>query len=99
MPRSIFLGRVPKRGEALWTDADRAWAMALLTYEADLCSGCGHPRSETTETHNEFAYVGKAIRCHACAAVGKASDPFTVPGADARGLLIGITKRESEAPR
>jgi hypothetical protein len=95
----VFLGRVPKRGEALWTEADRQWAIALMAYEADVCSGCGHPRSETTQIHNEFAYAGEAIRCHACAAVARASEAFTVPGANARGLLIGVKRREPEVPR
>lgn len=89
----MFLGRIPKRHEALWLDEDRQWAIALLAYEADLCSGCGHPRSESTEAHNEFAYRGSAIRCHACATVARSSERFTVPGADARGLLIGVTRQ------
>lgn len=83
----------------MWTEDDRQWAVALLTYEADLCSGCGQSRSETTETHNEFTYVGSAIRCHGCKAVAAATEPFTVSGADARGLLIGVTRRDPGVPR
>lgn len=93
----MFLGRVPARGEPLWTEDDRQWAIALLTYEADTCSGCGQPRSEATAIHNEFAYVGSAIRCHGCAAVARASETFTTPGADARGLLIGVARRDRKA--
>lgn len=92
MPRSVFLGRIPRRGEPLWTDEDREWALALLAYEADLCSGCGQSRAETTDEDNEFSYTAQALRCHGCAAVARGSEPFTAPGADARGLLIAVTK-------
>jgi hypothetical protein len=90
----VFLGRVPVAGEPLWLEDDRQWAVALLTYEADLCSGCGQSRSETTAIGNEDAYAGSAIRCHGCKAVAIASEVFTVPGADARGLLIGVSRRD-----
>lgn len=90
----MFLGRVPTAGEPVWTEEDRQWAIALLTVEADTCSGCGQPRSETTVTAAEFGYVAEAIRCHGCAAVAKASDVFAAPGADPRGLFIGVTRRE-----
>lgn len=87
----MFLGRVPAAGEPLWTDDDRDWAMALLTYEADLCE-CGQPRSESMSSDNEFVYVGEAMRCHACKAVARATEPFAQPGADRAGLFISVTK-------
>lgn len=88
----MFLGRIPRRGEPLWTDDDRDWAMALLAYEADQCPGCGQSRAETTLPENEDAYTAAAIRCHGCKAVAHGSEPFTAPGADPRGLLISVTK-------
>lgn len=90
MPRSVFLGAVPVPGEPLWTAEDRAWAMALLEYEADLCSGCGQPRSESMAAQNEFEYRPQALRCHGCAAVAKESERFSGPTADTRGLMIGV---------
>jgi len=85
----VFLGRVPVPGEALWTADDRAWAMALLEYEADLCSGCGQPRSESMDKDNQFHYESTALRCHGCAAVAAESERWSSPR-DARGLLIGV---------
>lgn len=92
----MFLGRVPVVGEALWTDDDRAWAVALLTYEADLCE-CGQPRSESMDADSEYAYVAEPLRCHACRAIAHGAEPFAeTPGA-AQGLFIGVTKRTRRA--
>lgn len=91
MPRSIFLGRVPKRGEPLWTDDDRDWALALQAYEADLCA-CGQPRAESMSPDNEFGYDATPLRCHACAAVAKGGERFSEPGADPRGLFMSVTR-------
>lgn len=87
----MFLGRVPVSGEPLWTDDDRDWAMALLTYEADLCT-CGQPRSESMDADNEFTYRADALRCHACKAVARVGEQFAQPGADQAGLFISVTK-------
>lgn len=87
----MFLGRVPAAGEPLWTDDDRDWAMALLAYEADLCE-CGQPRSESMDPGNEFAYRTEAIRCHACKAIARGSEPFARPDANPHGLFISVTK-------
>lgn len=65
--------------------------MALLAYEADLCE-CGQPRSESMAADNEFAYAGEAMRCHACKAIARASEPFGQSGADHSGLFISVTK-------
>jgi len=48
VPRAVFLGRVVKRGEPLWLDEDRSWALALISHEDGTCGGCGEPLSETT---------------------------------------------------
>lgn len=69
MPRSIFLGRPwPEPGEPLWTDEDRAWAIALIFEESEVCPGCGQPISECIDPRNEFAYTVTSWRCHACTA-------------------------------
>lgn len=86
----MFLGRVPLPGEPLWTAADREWAMALLEYEADLCGGCGQPRSESMAAEHQFSYVPTALRCHGCAAVAQESERYAGPESDMRGLMVGV---------
>jgi hypothetical protein len=77
----VFLG---------WSDDDQAWAIALLEYEADLCSGCGQPRSESMDAGHEFDYHPTALRCHGCAAVAAESERFSGPTANTKGLMIGV---------
>lgn len=57
MPRSVFLG---------WSDDDRGWALALLAEEADECSGCGQPRSESYSEESEGRYTARVQVCQAC---------------------------------
>lgn len=65
--------------------------MALLEYEADLCSGCGQPRSESMAAENEDGYRPSALRCHGCAAVARESERFSsAPNANLKGLMIGV---------
>lgn len=91
MPRSVFLGRVVVPGEPLWLAEDRAWAVALLEYEADMCSGCGQPRSESMDAKHEEDYRPAALRCHACASIARASERFAAtPHADTKGLMFGV---------
>jgi hypothetical protein len=78
-----------------WTEEDREMALRLFEYEKSLCGGCGHPLSETTDPHNEFAYgpASPPIRCHRCTAVEIESDRHQEkphPGA----LHIPIVLRE-----
>lgn len=65
VPRSEFLS---------WPDDDRGWALALLALDADTCSGCGHPLSESMDAANQFAYRAEPVRCFACAAADTAAD-------------------------
>jgi hypothetical protein len=70
VPRSVFLGRPwPAPGEALWTDEDRAWALALQAEDAGTCGGCGQPRAESTDPANEGRYSAEAVECHGCVAM------------------------------
>ncbi|NUP49013.1 MAG: hypothetical protein HOW97_17160 [Catenulispora sp.] len=91
----MFLGRIVAPGDPLWTDDDRDWAMALMTYEADLCT-CGQPRSESMNADNEFAYAAEPLRCHACKAIARGSESFASAN-DAAGLFISVTKRTRRA--
>ena len=73
-----------------WPEDDQAWAIALLEYEADICSGCGQPRSQSMSAEHEFDYHPTALRCHGCAAVAMESERFSVPNANIKGLMIGV---------
>jgi hypothetical protein len=84
---------VPQPGEALWTDEDRAWALALLQVEADSCPDCGQPWSETSDIDNEYQYRAELHRCHACAAGAKAVSRFQKDRGDMSGLHVLITKK------
>lgn len=91
----MFLGRALGPGEALWTDEDRAWALALAVVEADSCPDCGHPWSETSRTDAESTYEAQVLRCHACAAGARAAGTFQENGGDIRGIHLSITKRST----
>lgn len=81
---------MPQPGEPLWTDEDRAWALALHAEEAEECPGCGLPMDETRSPDAEGEYVATRARCHACTPKErqKRIDADTDPG-----LYIGVTKR------
>lgn len=60
-----------------WTEEDRQLAVELADYEATLCPGCRHPRTETMNPENEFRYqVEPAIRCHRCTTSAKAMNKY-----------------------
>lgn len=84
MPRSTFLEK--------WTQEDRDFALALLAVEADLCPGCGHPRSQTTDPAMQDEYTADAIRCHGCKAVAVAAEPFSKPQ-HAAGIYFAVRPR------
>ena len=75
-----------------WTEEDRAWAIALLEVEADTCSGCGQPLSETTRAEAEGGYeVPPPTRCHACTALHTHQERY----ADAKpGLMFELERRK-----
>lgn len=80
----------------MWLDDDRDWALALLDLEADACDGCGQPRSESMDRENEYAYKAEPVRCHACAALARATRDFTAgdhPGSS-DGLAFTVRRRE-----
>jgi hypothetical protein len=63
--------------EPEWSDEDREMAMALASYEADLCGGCGHHLGETTRPENEGMYRARLpIRCHRCTASLEAQSTY-----------------------
>lgn len=59
--------------EREWTEQDFAEALALLKLEAETCSGCGEPRSESMHPDAEGGYkVDDPTRCHACTELERA---------------------------
>jgi hypothetical protein len=81
------MGRVVGPGEALWTDDDRTWAVALLEEEAEQCGGCGAPLEETTDPANEHRYTSAIVRCHRCTEQQSAAAAHHKSGADP-GFLV-----------
>ncbi|MEV6696222.1 hypothetical protein AB0M68_03540 [Streptomyces sp. NPDC051453] len=87
---------MPGPGEPLWLDEDRAWALALAHVEADVCSECGQPHSESTDEKNEFAYTAEMVRCHSCATIARTVQAHQDQGGDTRGLQVHIDKRNTK---
>jgi hypothetical protein len=101
VPRSIFLGRPqPAPGEALWTDEDRAWALALLQVEAEVCGGCHQQLSESTDEALEEAWQAEVVLCHACATAGRHAERWRKENGDgpAHGAGVRVTRRKEAAP-
>lgn len=56
-----------------WSQKDRALALALTLYEADLCQGCGQPMSLSSGEH-PHDYEVRNTRCMACAEIEEFQD-------------------------
>ena len=90
----MFLGRIPRPDEPLWTDKDREWALALQAEEA-ATHACGHLSEDTFNPEADGTYVAEAIRCHACAASAREAAAFSSDEhADGAGLFFTTHKRE-----
>jgi hypothetical protein len=78
----------------MWTEDDRAWAIALLDLEADTCS-CGQSFSEATQPDAEGRYKATPVRCHACATRDSAARKFLegAPESASDGLRFNITRK------
>lgn len=63
--------------EAEWLPEDLIGLLALQRHEDDLCSGCGHPRSESMLPGNDGAYSGEPLQCHACRAARRSVDDWS----------------------
>ncbi|MFD5081856.1 hypothetical protein ACFWOG_04340 [Kitasatospora sp. NPDC058406] len=89
----MFLGRAPGPGEALWTDSDRAWALALLQVEDETCRGCGQPLGESTSPELEEGWTAEVIRCHACTTAAYTTRAFQKDG-DSDGVHVHVHRKE-----
>lgn len=89
-----------------WPRVDWLLALALQAHEDGLCSGCGHPLSETMDGDllDEWTYV-TPHRCGACTAIAqsaeKAEKTWEHPGAlrHIAALPEGWEKRRELARR
>ncbi|WP_191564970.1 hypothetical protein [Janibacter melonis] len=50
-----------------WTRLDWLGLVALEAFEADLCPGCGQPRTYSTDDDAHRRYSVEDVTCHACA--------------------------------
>lgn len=59
-----------KRGEPLWLDEDRDYALALQSWEDGKCDGCGEQLHESTTPEAGRLYrLDDPVICYGCAAV------------------------------
>jgi hypothetical protein len=83
----VFVGRpVPGPGEEAWTETDVAYALEWKAIEADRCSGCGQPASESFNPANLDAYGTKDLVCFACQARDLRIEE--IPGDDRHGRRV-----------
>lgn len=79
-----------------WTDEDRGWLLALIGEEADTCSGCGHPASETRDPALMYQWRLVERKCWACVVLEADADARAESKTKDRGLKTGIARH---APR
>ena len=61
-----------------WTARDRAFALALTLYEADLCQGCGQPMSMSSGDH-PHDYDIRTTGCMGCSEIEEHRDNSKKP--------------------
>lgn len=60
-----------------------------MQVEADTCSGCGEPLSESTAPAAEGGYdADRPIRCHACTELNRMRDKYP----EGHGLYFGVRR-------
>lgn len=73
VPRSVLLGRVPKKGEPEWLPDDLDDLLELQALEDAVCpGGCGQPIGEAWDPDNRDAYGTELHWCGGCAAKDRA---------------------------
>ena len=71
-----------------WGATDRALALALTEYEANLCDGCGQPMHESMDPATEGQWVAPLpMRCHACTAIAHRAKDYPEDKVDAVSAL------------
>lgn len=78
-----------------WTPEDRAWALALESYEASLCPKCGQPMSVCMAPENEGRFIAEPpIRCHSTTVLANFQKDYE----DDPALLFEPARLRSPAP-
>ena len=62
------MGRAIPAGEPAWTEDDTALALEYEDWAAEVCPGCGHHLSESSDASHEHAYEARDRVCFACEA-------------------------------
>ena len=70
-----------------WSDKDRAFALALTAYEADLCGGCGQPMSRSSGDH-PHDYDIRTTRCMGCAEIEEHRDSSKKPDTGEKTYVV-----------
>ena len=66
IPYSVFMGRAVKPGEPEWTEDDTLLALEYQDWAAEVCPGCGHHLSDSTDEANHYETRDRV--CFACEA-------------------------------
>lgn len=83
--------------ESAWTDDDRAWAIALLEEQREVCSGCGQPLAVCMDRGTEYTWSVVRHTCQACLVMeaeqeNDAEAARDRPGARARGRKYAVIR-------
>lgn len=81
MPVSVVLGI----GEGRWSDRDRLAAIALVKYEASLCTGCSQ---DVASWGSARSFAVKETVCPGCAALDKYRADNSKPEPGAKPYLV-----------
>jgi hypothetical protein len=90
------------------TKHDRLLMLALAEYEADLCEGCGHPRSESMNAEHDGRdpehvaryEAGAPFECLACAELARAQRAYaSAAGGYAEEQMQGLKWVTELVPR
>jgi hypothetical protein len=85
------MGRAVAAGDAQWTEEDTLLALEYTDWAAQLCPGCGHHLTQSTDPGNEGRYVTHDQVCHACAAKEQhVKDLQDNPRAVTEGRKVGV---------
>lgn len=79
-----------------WDETERSWAMLLIDIEADICSGCGQPLSETMTLEAYEGYEsGPPAVCQGCKALHRRQREYD-EDKDVRALRFSVNRTWKE---
>lgn len=78
--------------EPEWDEQERAWMLALASYEAALCPNCGRPVSVCSDPNSENLWRSDApTRCFAATAVLRSQERYSDPKKTPHGRALSFT--------